>query len=220
MHALMQHHGVKVGVKFRNPIEEMAATRRFFKRLSKFESEWIKGKADKDDVLLNFYNEAKAGEPLQRNMVRITEECFLMGYFAFVSNAKAELKESLDIYKLRNEAEVVFKLMLGNLLRATRVHSSQALEGLHFTTFVALSILTNLRVRMKADLNGQPISSSYTIAEVFARLKKIQLIELEGKKYLLNVSAKDKKLVEALGFAAFTIRQMPFSTHLQNSDKE
>ncbi len=73
----------------------------------------------------------------------ITEECFLMGYFAFVSNAKAELEESLDIYKLRNEAEVVFKLMLGNLLRTTRVHSSQALEGLLFTTFVALSILTN-----------------------------------------------------------------------------
>ena len=34
-----------------------------------------------------------------------------------------------------------------------------------------------------------------------AHLKKIQLIELEGKKYLINVSAKDKKLVEALGFA-------------------
>ena len=58
----------------------------------------------------------------------------------------------------------------------------------------------DLRVRRKVDLNGQPISSSYTIAEVFARLKKIQLIELEGKKYLINVSAKDKKLVEALGF--------------------
>ena len=55
---------VKVSV-FRNPIEEMAATRRFFKQLSKFESEWIKGKADKDDELLNFYDEAKAGEPLQ-----------------------------------------------------------------------------------------------------------------------------------------------------------
>lgn len=94
-----------------------------------------------------------------------------------------------------------FKLMLGNILRTTRVHSSQALEGLLFTTFVALCILTNLRVRMKADLNGQPISSNFTIAEVIARLKKIQLIELEGKKYLINVSAKDKKLVEALGFA-------------------
>ena len=43
---------VKVSV-FRNPIEEMAATRRFFKRLSKFESEWIKGKADKDLSLIH-----------------------------------------------------------------------------------------------------------------------------------------------------------------------
>ena len=32
-------------------------------------------------------------------------------------------------------------------------------------------------------------------------MKKIQLIELEGKKYLINVSAKDKQVVEALGFA-------------------
>lgn len=53
---------------------------------------------------------------------------------------------------------------------------------------------------MKADLNGQPVCANYTIAEVFARLKKIQLIEIEGKKYLINVSGKDKKLVEALGF--------------------
>ncbi|MEI3011927.1 MAG: hypothetical protein V8T46_06800 [Sutterella seckii] len=96
----------------------------------------------------------------------------------------------------------MFKLMLGNLMKTTRVHSTQALEGLLFTTFVALSILTNLRARMKADLNGQPVCANYTIAEVFARLKKIQLIEIEGKKYLnQDVSGKDKKkLVEALGF--------------------
>ena len=90
--------------------------------------------------------------------------------------------------------------MLSNLLRTTRVHSSQALDGLLLTTFVALSILTNLRARMKADLDGQPVFASYTIAEVFARLKKIQLVEVEGKQYLINVSAKDKKLIKALGF--------------------
>ena len=95
----------------------------------------------------------------------VTEECFLLGHFAFVSNADADLEASLDIYKLRNEAEVVFKLILGNLMKTTRVHSTQALEGL------LLSILTNLRVRTKANLDGQPICSSYTIAEVFARLK-------------------------------------------------
>ena len=133
-------------------------------------------------------------------MRTVTEHCFLLGYFAFVSNGDADLEAALDIYKLRNEAEVVFKLMLGNLMKTTRVHSTQALEGLLFTTFVALSILTNLRARMKADLNGQPVCANYTIAEVFARLKKIQLIEIEGKKYLINVSGKDKKLVEALGF--------------------
>lgn len=65
----------------------------------------------------------------------------------------------------------MLKLMLGNLIKTTRVHSTQALEGVLFTSFVALSILTNLRARMKPDLDGQPVYSSYTIAEVFARLK-------------------------------------------------
>lgn len=185
---------------FRNPIEEMDATRRLLKGLSKFESEWLRGKADPNDPLLEFYDSPQLGEPLRRNMRTVTEHCFLQGYFAFVSNDDADLESALDIYKLRDEAEVVFKLMLGNMMKTTRVHSTQALEGLLFTTFVALSILTNLRVRMKADLNGQPVCSNYTIAEVFARLKKIQLIEIEGKKYLINVSGKDKKLVEALGF--------------------
>ena len=186
---------------FRNPVEEMAATRRLFKRLSKFEADWIQGKADPNDELIAFYEKPEPGKALKRNMTQVTQECFLLGYFAFVSNAMDHgLERALDIYKLRNEAEVVFKLMLGNLLRTTRVHSTQALEGLLFTTFLALSILTSLRVRMKADLNGQPVASSYTIAEVFARLKKIQLIELEGKRYLINVSAKDKQLVKALGF--------------------
>lgn len=46
----------------------------------------------------------------------------------------------------------------------------------------------------------EPVCANCTIAEVFARLKKIQLIEIEGKKYLINVASKDKKLVEALGF--------------------
>ena len=189
---------LKVNVSvFRNPVEEMDATRRLLKRLSKFESEWLWGKADPNDPLLEFYDSPQLGEPLRSNMRTVSEHCFLLGYFAFVPNDDVDLESALDIYKLCNEVEVVFKLMLGNLMKTTRVHS---MEGLLFTTFMALSILTNLRARMKADLNGQPVCSNYTIAEVFARLKKIQLIEIEGKKYLINVSGKDKKLVEALGF--------------------
>ena len=159
------------------------------------------GKADPTNELCYFYDSPKVGEPLQRNMFNISQECYLLGFFAFVTNAELGLEESLDIYKLRNEAELVFKLMLSNLMKTTRVHSSQALEGLLFTTFVALSILTRLRARMKADLNGQPISSHYTIGEIFARLRKIQLIDVGGKRYLINVVGRDKKLIEALGFS-------------------
>ena len=53
---------------------------------------------------------------------------------------------------------------------------------------------------MKVKLTGQPVSSHFTISEIFARLKKIQLIEVEGKRHLINVTARDKKLIATLGF--------------------
>lgn len=190
---------VRVNV-FRNPVEEMAQSRHFLKQLQAIETNWLKGKVDKDEPLLEFFETPIYGKPLVRNQSRITEECYLLGFFAFVTNADLDLQQSLDIYQLRNEAEVVFKLMLSNLMHSTRVHSSQALDGRLFTSFVALGVLTDLRHRMKADLNGSPVFASYTIAEVFARLKKIQLVTLAGKSHLINVSHKDKALIAALGF--------------------
>ena len=86
-------------------------------------------------------------------------------------------------------------------LMTTRVHSTQALEGLLFTTFIALGILTELRKRMKATFETSTINSTFTIAELLARLKKIQVVTVEGKsEYLINVSGRDKRLIEALGF--------------------
>ena len=90
--------------------------------------------------------------------------------------------------------------MLSNILRSTRVHSGQSLDGLLFTAFAALSVLTDLRHRMKTDLNGSLVFANYTIAEVFALLKKIQIVTLSGKSHLINVSSQDKALIEALGF--------------------
>ena len=186
---------------FRNPVEEMAATRRLFKRLVKFESLWLAGKADANDELLRFYKNPEPGVALVRNMTEVSEECYLFGYFAFVSNAGMTPGDSLETYRLRNEAEVVFKLMLANLMKTTRVHSTQALEGLLFTTFIALGILTELRKRMKATFETSTINSTFTIAELLARLKKIQVVTVEGKsEYLINVSGRDKRLIEALGF--------------------
>lgn len=185
---------------FRNPVEEMNETRRFMDALARFEAAWLAGKADPQDKLLEFYKNPKPNKPLERDEFLVDIECYSLGYFAFVTNTNLPLEDSLEVYKLRNEAEVVFKLMMGNLLRSTRAHSTQALDGLLFTTFIALGILTNLRLRMRADFRGTRLGSQFSIAELIASLKKIQVVTIKGKSYLINVTSKDKAIAEVLGF--------------------
>ena len=59
------------------------------------------------------------------NEKRFEDECYLRGFFACVSSTDQSLDELLDKYRLRNEVEVNFRLMLGDLHRTTRVQSSQ-----------------------------------------------------------------------------------------------
>lgn len=185
---------------FRNPVEEMNETRRFMDALARFEAAWLAGKADPQDKLLEFYKNPKPNKLLEREEFLVDIECYSLGYFAFVTNTNLPLEDSLEVYKLRNEAEVVFKLMMGNLLRSTRAHSTQALDGLLFTTFIALGILTNLRLRMRPDFRGTRLGSQFSIAELIASLKKIQVVTIQGKSYLINVTSKDKAIAEVLGF--------------------
>lgn len=129
--------------------------------------------------------------------------CCDMGFFAFVSNRKLPIEQALSHYSLRNEAEVTFKTMMGNLIRTTRVHSTAALNGLVFTSFIGLSILTELRALLRRpDENGVPLSKTYTMHELLKTLQRITLVRDAngGRCRLLNVTEKDRKLVACLGF--------------------
>ncbi len=83
-----------------------------------------------------------------------------------------------------------------------RVHSSAALDGALFTSFIGLSILTDMRRRMERLISsGKPLKSLYTIEEVFKTLQRITLLrEPNGRCRLLNVSGRDRQLMADLGF--------------------
>ena len=53
---------------------------------------------------------------------------------------------------------------------------------------------------MRADFRGTRLGSQFSIAELIASLKKIQVVTIQGKSYLINVTSKDKAIAEVLGF--------------------
>lgn len=128
------------------------------------------------------------------------------------------MDELLDKYRLRNEVEVNFRLMLGDLHRTTRVQSSQSLDGMLLVTFVALSLLANLRTMLKRKLPAHEIiravdcdimdfneeytlSDYYTISEMLTELKSVVAIRSHRTQQtrLINLTSKQKGLLKELG---------------------
>ncbi len=149
--------------------------------------------------------------------------CYELGFFAYVGNRQITKETALSDYAMHNEVEVSFKLMLGHLLRTARVHSTAALDGALFTSFIGLSILTDMRRRMeRLNSSDRPLKSLYTIEEVFKTLQRITLLrEPNGRCRLLNVSGRDRQLVADLGFeglfdSADAVYELLTARHLQD----
>lgn len=186
---------------YRNPVSEMRETDALYNRLDKFEEQWLKGKVESDDSLLVFYKDPKQGSPLIRDNDQITAHCFMLGYFAFVSNYLTDPTKVLDNYSERNEVEIYFKKQM-ELFASTRVQSDETLQGLLFTTFIGASALTDImwRMRRKAADDAE-LRTCYTVPELLKRLQKIRLVKTsQGDLILNNVTEKDKDLVAKLGF--------------------
>ena len=134
---------------YRNPMTTMLEVSALKKELKKVQDGWMHGTVEADDKRLDFFKDPVPGEPLVLDEYYFDNHCYDMGFFAFVSNRKLPIEQALSHYSLRNEAEVTFKTMMGNLIRTTRVHSTAALNGLVFTSFIGLSILTELRALLR-----------------------------------------------------------------------
>lgn len=205
-----------------SPNKRMVATRDFRAELEAFNQKWQEGKAKKDDARLKFFKEPHVWkQPLTQDEDAFDKECDLRGIFAFVSNtAKQTSDEMLEKYRLRNEAEVLFRLMSDHLLKTTRVHSSQVLEGLLFVVFIALSVLGRLRKSlqnkvpshknilaaqcpvMDFDTKTYSLNDYVTLSELFSELRGITatVSKSTGKARLSNLTKKKKELVNALGY--------------------
>ena len=201
-----------------NPNSQMIAIRELDDKLEKFSVKWTKGKASADDPLLRFFKDPVKGEELTRDWNEINQYCYMQGFFACTTNVNETPDGLLSKYRLCNEVEVLFRLMLGDMYRTTRLQSTPALEGQVFTVFVGLGILGRLR---QALMNKVPARKNVraasvdlidpedgtrvlldwvTISELITRLRKIMLVKEHGKCRLLHVTQADKDFVAQLGY--------------------
>lgn len=204
---------------FFNPNKQMLETRQLRDDLKKAKQKWLESKLDTSDPILNFFNPPVHGMPLEINQFALEQECYLRGFFACVSNTKQSIDAILDKYRTRNEVEVLFRLMLGRLLKTTRVQSSQALEGLLLVVFVALSILSRIRKllqnKIPAKTNPQAaqceildfdktfsLDDYVTISELLNELRGITITKSKstGKARFSNLTNKKSKLISELGY--------------------
>ena len=207
-----------VGYLYFSPNKYMAEIRSLRKELEEAQKKWRDGKLNKNASILDLFEPPEEGKELVLNEKRFEDECYLRGFFACVSSTDQSLDELLDKYRLRNEVEVNFRLMLGDLHRTTRVQSSQSLDGMLLVTFVALSLLGNLRTMLKRklpaheniravncdimDFNEEyPLSDYYTISEMLTELKSVVAIRSHRTQQtrLINLTSKQKGLLKELG---------------------
>ena len=204
---------------FFSPNKQMVETRLLREELKKANKKWLEGKLEDNDPVLDLVNAPVHGQELEVNQFALEQECYIRGFFACVSNTKQSTDSILDKYRTRNEVEVLFRLMLGRLLRTTRVQSSQALEGLLLVVFVALSILSRIRkllhTKLPANANPQAaqcdvldfdktftLDDYVTISELLNELRGITITKSKstGKARFSNLTQKKYKLISALGY--------------------
>ena len=205
------------GYVFLDPNQKMREYEAFQADLEEFATLANEGKAMPDDPRFKFFFKQQEGYPLSWDANAINEACIAQGCFALMSNTNQSPEMAMDKYSLRNEVEVMFRLMLGDLIKTTRVHSTAALDGLLFIVFCALSLIARLRILLQKKVRPSKkkkqddatdgreelhaLNEYYTLREVLTELKAISIIRLKGEKpRLINMTKNDKKLVADLGF--------------------
>ena len=201
-----------------SPNKQMIETRALRQELKEVEDKWMNGKIAEDDKRLIYFKNPKAGNKLELNREAFDNECYMRGFFACIANTDDSLDELLSKYRLRNEVEVLFRLMLDNLYRTTRVQSTAVMEGQIFVVFIALTILAKLRQDLRTKVpskrfvqaaNADLIESEdemgilsdwMTRSELIKRFQKIMLVKEKNRIRLLNVTKGDRELIAQLGY--------------------
>lgn len=172
---------------FRDPVLEMQKTRQLLAALGQFEDDWLAGRATSDNDLMAYFKRPKEGAsgPLIRDHATVSQACPYQGFFAVLTNEDFSLEEALALHRLRDEVETLLASLLTDALSNGAYTTQEAREGVLFTSFLTIGLVTHLRVKILAK--GAELSAQMPkrAVDVLHRLKKIQMITISGKTYLI-----------------------------------
>jgi transposase len=134
---------------------------------------------------------------LQRKNKSMTRRLDSMGYLLLATTETTEKSEaSILLYRQRDLIEKVFDSMKHEMDgKRLRVHSREAMEGRLFIMFIAMI----LRCSVEQACRDAQLFKTYSVAEIFALLKKVKRIELtNGEIMMTELTKKQRTLYEKL----------------------
>lgn len=176
-------------------IEDAVSVRRFrrVKEVEEFIEEQFRGGS-------RFYSikVTEEGVELQRRQKALSRRINMMGKLILLCSVSGmDRVEVLSLYRKKDFIEKAFEVMKNEIEDGRlRVSSSESLQGRLFLMFIALILYTALSNRMREE----SLYKRYTLSEVLYELKKLRLVEmLNGKKYLTEITKKQRTLYEKFG---------------------
>jgi len=133
---------------------------------------------------------------LVRKPHAITRRLHRMGYLLLATTAPATVPvDDLRRYRLRDLIEKLIDSMKHEMDgRRLRVHSTEAMQGRLFLLFLSMI----LRCAVEQACREAQLLPKYTVAEVFAELRKVKQMEMaDGTQFMTELTRKQRMLYEA-----------------------
>ncbi|MCL1894784.1 MAG: transposase, partial [Holophagaceae bacterium] len=134
------------------------------------------------------YNEAE----IQRHRKRYA------GFFCILTNVKTDSGDLLELYRRKEAVENCFDDLKNGLdMKRLRVHSSPAMDARLFIQFIALALIS--RIRMVAK--GHDVLKHKGAREIIEAMESVVRITFEGKRnsIVTETSPLQRKIIETFG---------------------
>ena len=149
------------------------------------------------------------------NTDKLQEQIDAAGYFVILSNAGLGAKEMIEIARLRDTNEKVFKRLKYHLgLTKSYVHNLKTFEGKMFVAFIALVIVEAFRYFAKPILQRK---TSETVARVLGEMRKYQIRLKNTGQWMPQyaVTAKQKDILKCVDSDAAALEGAVRAVHLR-----
>ena len=134
------------------------------------------------------YNEAE----IQRHRKRYA------GFFCILTNAKTDSGDLLELYRRKEAVENCFDDLKNGLdMKRLRVHSSPAMDARLFIQFIALALISRIRMAAK----GHDGLKHKGAREIIEAMESVVRITFEGRRngIVTETSPLQRKIIETFG---------------------